>query len=339
MRILALIALAGCAVDVTDEVSQDIRARPSPRGYSAMVFDTQSEQYVMLGGVTTGLVDTPDVWAANASGTEWRRVSTLPSGPVVVAAYDGAHDRIVVWVPTRPRPDGGGDLEPYLRADAISETWTYDLDASHWELVATGGPPVGLMGARMSYDAQSRKMIFFGGLDFPTFSFHDETWAFDLDTRQWTNMQPATHPTGRNFHGQTYHPGVDRVVVYGAMDVTFEPTNHVWTYDYDHNTWTQLVSPDAPLRDYVNIAYVDNRIVLYGGVLYDENFAELPQTDSWEFDLTRWHRAPDGPGPRVYHAVAAQADKLLVFGGGTSFGNLTSDVWEYRPKQARWKQR
>jgi N-acetylneuraminic acid mutarotase len=339
VRILLSLALIGCTTDPTAEVSQDVRARPSPRGYSAMVYDSQSAQYVMLGGVTTGLVDTPDVWAADSSGTEWLRVGTLPAGPVVVAAYDSDHDRTVVWVPTRPRPDGGGDLEPFLPADAISETWTYDLDSNRWEQVATAGPPVGVLGARMSYDAQSRKMILFGGFDVPTGSFHDETWAFDLDTHQWTNMQPATHPTARNFHGQTYHAAADLVIAYGGMDISFEPTNHVWTYDYDHNTWAQLASPDAPARDYVNIAYVDDRIVLYGGMLYGEDFTELPQQDTWEYDLNSWHRTSDGPGPRAHHVMAAQGDKLLVFGGGPSFDNLTNDVWEYRPRQARWKQR
>lgn len=338
-RIIPLVLLGACATDPTldDVVQETVATAPTPRGYSAMVYDSQSEQYVVLGGLRPGFGPTPDVWAGTAAGTAWRQLGRLPAGPTVVAAYHEALDRTVVWMPTRARPDGGGNLEPYLRADAISETWTFDLDTNTWEQIATAGPTPGLMGARMSYDAQSQRLILFGGYDYRAGGFVDDTWALDLATHEWTNMNPATRPTGRNFHGQTYHAGIDRVVVVAGMDVSFELTNHVWTYDVDGNAWTQLHAPDAPARDYVSLASIDGHLVLHGGLDADG----VAQRDTWESDLASWQRVHDGTDMtgRAYHTIAAGENKLLMFGGGPALDTLTDHVWEYRPSQLRWKQR
>lgn len=355
IQLAALIGLAigataaACTEPVADTEPAALRPPsplPGPRGYTALVYDSQSHEYVALGG--TG---SREVWAASGNGRDWRLAGTIePGSRIVTAAYHAGLDRIVVWLTTRGRPDGGGNLEPFLPADAISETYTYDLDTNAWQRVVTAvSPPPGLFGARMAYDAESRQIILFGGYDVPTATLHDETWAFDLDAGTWTNMSPATHPTGRNFHGQVYHAAADRIVVIAGVDITFEPINHVWAYDYNANTWAQMLSPGAPARDYVAAAYVDEteRVVLHGGMLYGPNFEELAQSDTWEYDLgaDRWDLIDAGggdgePGPRAFHALAARSgsDQVLMFGGGAEFFAMTSDVWRYTADDHDWKQ-
>ena len=352
---LVIAPLAMACTEPTERVDAVARRAesplPDPRGYTAMVYDSQSREFVALGGVTGGApTGPPEVWVADQHGRDWRRVGPMPTGHVVAAAYHAALDRIVVWSSTRPRPDGGGNLEPFLPADTVSETWTYDVDHDHWERIATAvSPPPGLFGTRMSYDAESRMVIMFGGFDVTTFTFHDETWAFDLDHRAWTAMSPAIHPTGRNFHGQAYHAAADRVLVIAGLDVTFEPTNHVWSYDYNTNTWIRLASPGAPVRDYVSVAYVDDteRVVLHGGLLYGPDFEELSQSDTWEYDLghDRWRLidtggGPGEPGPRAFHAMASRtgSDQVLMFGGGVDHSTaFTNEVWRYEADDHAWE--
>jgi N-acetylneuraminic acid mutarotase len=314
------------------------------------LWDQDSERFVLMGGNDEPDFDTGDeIWTASADGERWRLVGTLEPGDLDAAVYHSRRDRIVVWVSTRYRPEGGGDV-PDLSIDLVAETWTYDLDRNAWHKLQThGSPPAGIVGARMSYDSESDRIVLFGGFDFATFTFNSDTWVLDLRTRTWTNMSPATHPTGRNFHGQVYHAASDRVLTISGFDESFTVSNDVWSYDYNTNTWTEIESPDAPARDYVGVAYMDRseRVLVFGGLEpYGPDFEEISRNEAWEYDLrrNRWRQIEpedEAPGPRAWHSMGYSdlSDEVLVFGGGVDRLNLNNEAWAYDPREEEWERR
>jgi hypothetical protein len=101
----------------------------------------------------------------------------------------------------------------------------------------------------MAYDAAAKKHILFG----TQFDDDKHTWAFDLRTNSWADLEPkAVPPTDRNDPVLAYDPNGRRVVtVVRAIDKTDgkEPTaGHVetWAYDTAANTWARLNPPREP---------------------------------------------------------------------------------------------
>jgi hypothetical protein len=69
-----------------------------------------------------------------------------------------------------------------------------------------------------AYDAESDRVILFGGADLHDRPFGD-TWAYDFESDNWARMSPALSPPARYYHGMTYDAANDRVLVFGGTDV------------------------------------------------------------------------------------------------------------------------
>ena len=86
----------------------------------------------------------------------------------------------------------------------------------------------------MAYNAGSDRVILFGG----TGGF--ETWAYDFNRNEWTNMNSVVHPSGRWAHAMAYDAGSDRVVLFGGETGALNPSDETWAYDFNTDTWTQM---------------------------------------------------------------------------------------------------
>jgi N-acetylneuraminic acid mutarotase len=104
----------------------------------------------------------------------------------------------------------------------------------------------------MVYDAESDRVILFGGLDAADQPL-DDVWAYDYNTDSWE--QVASGPGGRWLQSMVYDSESDRVVVYGGIkergcfDGAQKPKlfHDTWTYDFNGNTWMEVVSDqDSP---------------------------------------------------------------------------------------------
>ena len=72
----------------------------------------------------------------------------------------------------------------------------------------------------MAYDAESDRVILFGGDSRPIQFHQGDTWAYDLDTNSWTDMNPATSPAERALPAMAYDPQSDRVILFGGWSGT-----------------------------------------------------------------------------------------------------------------------
>ena len=135
--------------------------------------------------------------------------------------------------------------------------------------------------------------------------------------------------TGRAGTVLSYHPTLDRVVLFGGYDGTgfFDET-----WEYDGSAWT--AGPAAPValtpRAFGAMTYDSTRdtLVTFGGTVTDLNtFTD----ETWEYDGS-WTQGPVAPGgltPRAYVGLAydEQMGQSVLFGGYD--GAATADTWLY----------
>jgi len=111
------------------------------------------------------------------------------------------------------------------------------------------------------------------------------------------------------------------------------------TWSWDGDNWSQVITQGAPApRSRAAMAYdpLRGRIVLFGGVNETGGPNGTPRLfgDTWEFDGLRWAQVISSTSPPALVGAAMAwdpvAEKLLLYGGGTTFkANLTSDTWNF----------
>lgn len=309
----------------------DPAVTPSARGYHRLV--ATDGGIILLGGFRApGPVNestlTPDpAWVLTIDG--WMRLE-LTDPPINDAVYDSLSKRLVVLAPNHSA------LAPQLTGPT---TFTYDPASNAATQMGPGGPE-GLIGVRAAYDVHSDRVIAFGGWDLgPTFG--SQTWAYDVDTDTWQELDPAARPEGRNFHEMVYDPLGRRLVLFGGGDASRNfPTT--WAYDYDSDSWTEIAAEGPPPRVNHAMAYDPerHRLILFGGVTLPR---EEPLDDTWEFDLETdtWTELTtvNGPSARGWHAMAfdVATRQIVLFGGGPSRTEYNAETWVFDVSNDTWK--
>lgn len=345
---------------------------PQARGYDTLIYDPRFERILMLGGeavpepdFSSGLEGNGGVWSFEAGPGRWTAIaSSIPNNLDTSVTYDVLAHRIIAFLSFRPDPQSKNVFGPL---DFISETWAYDPVTGVWEnRHPAQSPPPGLLagGSQIAYNIRWGKTIMFGGLDLvlfekylegcgPDFSTCDNsllplietnhTWVYDYFANTWTDMAPAVSPASRNSLALTYDLAADRVILFGGGDF-FVNYNDTWSYDYQHNTWTELHPATLPVpRAYGYLAYDDeqDRLVLFGG----EDFTEtVKYGDTWAFnywDQTWTQRFPSvSPSPRGWFGMSYSptANSVVIFGGGIDREHFTDETWTYRLGPDKWTQ-
>ncbi len=246
-------------------------------------------------------------------------------------AYDSESDRIVLF--------GGGTG---LVIGFMDDTWTYDFNANTWTDMNPGNRPSPREGHAMAYDAESDRVILFGG------RIHGpETWAYDVNANAWTNMSPVIQPAAWYFVGMAYDDEADRIVLFGGCagdSLFFCPAvtrDETWIYDYNANTWTERDLGTSPSRRLVHRMAYDaesDRVVLFGGMLGTGPLDVLSDTWAYNFNADSWtemnpQEAPSRGDVRGM-AYDANADLIILFGGFES--SYISDTWAYDFDSDTW---
>jgi N-acetylneuraminic acid mutarotase len=109
----------------------------------------------------------------------------------------------------------------------------------------------------------------------PTAGFY----RYDPMSNSWTTLAPM--PTALFDARSTYASNVNKVYVFGGLDINFNVLNTTYVYDVGLNSWT-TGAPMPAGRFFPGVLYYsgNGKIYVIGGV--DSSFAEASQT--WEYD-------------------------------------------------------
>ncbi len=279
---------------------------------------------VLIGGVTWLVRSPSGVIAPVITEPPAPTVTTVPTpSPRIQSgmAYDAESNRIIIF---------GGTTSEDIGGDLYGDTWSYDLNLNTWTDMNPAEAPSPRSDFAMAYDAESDRVIAFGG----------GTWAYDYNTNTWRNMSPVTSPAGAG--PMVYDAESDRVVLFLVW--TGAPDNETWTYDFNTNTWTKMEPTTRPSpRTWTPMAYdaESDRVILFGGITGRDN------DETWAYDLntnTWTNMEPTTrPSPRHSHALAydAESDRVVLFGGHLPSGQFgesvhSDETWAYDFNTNTW---
>jgi hypothetical protein len=178
----------------------------------------------------------------------------------------------------------------------------------------------------MTYDAATKTVVLFGGVDSNNDVFGD-TWTWDGLARTWTHQFPASSPSPRRAP-IAYDDATKTVVLFGG-DVQNLGIEYNDTWVWDGTTWTKQLPASVPApRTDAAIAYDASRgwVVIFGG-----GYNTPIQNETWAWDGTNWTQLRPARAPSARYAASMDYDPLakgLVLFGGFSPQTL-DDTWAF----------
>jgi hypothetical protein len=223
-------------------------------GHNA-VYDPVANQMVVWAG-QQGSTFFDDTWTLDLTTLQWRDVSpaSRPAARYGSASVFDPVDRQLVQF--------AGFTEEGRR---FQDTQGFRLDSNSWQdYTPQGAKPQVRCLLTGAYDRAGRRMIIYGG---QRSGWLDDLWAFDLKTRQWTDLTVANRPAGR-FFAESFIDTEGRFIVFGGSTSSGN-VNETWAFDFNARRWSRLEieNPPSP-RNGMMGAYIaeENRFIVFGGI-------------------------------------------------------------------------
>ncbi len=291
---------------------------PPARYDHALAFDSDKQQLILFGGRAGGNIF-GDTWIFDLKMNAWREVKTPAPSPRFgfASAYDPKTKAVYLF---------GGQKDAFY-----NDVWKFDTQTETWSEIETqGDKPDIRYGHGVTLDTKNNRLIISHG--FARDGRHNDTWALDLNTNEWTELTPSgDKPLNRCLHDIAYAANANAVYLFGGCSSGFGPCpqGDLWALDLTTNQWT-LLSPagETPAARENPAVVVDSKtgnLILFGGR------AGSAQNDLWVFDANAktWKQIDaQGPSARKSHDAVfdATSNRVFIFGGSGSEGAL-DDLW------------
>ncbi len=162
---------------------------------------------------------------------------------------------------------------------------------------------------------------------------HDNMWAYDSSTNEWTTLAPL--PTPLMFHEAVVVDGL--IWVFGGSDDYGDMNLGLYVYDPEVDSWSTLEGPPTPRIDGAGIA-LDGLIYYFGG-LSTETGEYLTAAEVYDPIAASWSTVPDLPVPLARMGVAEYEGVVYLVGGTRTdwWGGGTKTVLRFDPIAETWK--
>lgn len=239
---------------------------------------------------------------------------------------------------SRDAQDADSDASPADDASPPDDAEVgQDLDPKslepHWQ-PTVGVPPSsrrGRWGAVLVHDPEARRLILHGGSHYPNGPAGD-TWAFDIDTELWLELETTNPPAPRFCHCATYLPDTRELLIINGRDEEDAVPRGAFTLSLETGVWSPVESeaPDGLVG--CNSVYdpLQERVFVFGGA---STRGFLSSTWSYDPRARVFTELSLGvsPSPRrdammVYDATRG---RTLLFGGQTGRNSHANDVWGF----------
>ena len=301
---------------------------PPARQQHTLTYDAANGEMVLFGGWIDEDQSFGDTWTYDLTTNNWANMSPPDAPPARcthAAAFDSAREEVMLY---------GG----YANNDTLRDIWTYNLTGNNWtkQVQPTTPPARGL--CAMSYDERHREMVLFGGGQMGI--YHGDTWIYDLDTNNWTNMSPSTSPSAREGSAMVYDSAYGEMVLFGGEN-RVGTLNDTWTYNLSTNTWTilnPLTSPPTAWNHAMAYDSTHGKVILFGGT--DDGNHILHGTWVYDRSANVWTNMNPSPAPpsRNYHDMVYDDDhgEIILFGGLDTDSTCLKDTWTYNLTTNKW---
>jgi len=230
----------------------------------------------------------------------------------------------------------GGGYEDTTGYEDFNDMWLFDPTSNLWTEINPTVKPSARSGHSMVYDSTNHKTILFGGW-VDNVGLISDTWIFDSQTNQWTEVFPVSNPSSRQSHSMYYDPDARRVILFGGHQGVGGHLDDMWEYNYSDNMWTELSSSNSPSGRYGSKMVYDplnQRTILFGGratSIMDDTWIYYYGNNTW----TKLNPTSK-PGTRYWHGMVYDSNnhKVIVFGG--TYSGALGDTWIFDPSTNEW---
>ncbi len=245
----------------------------------------------------------------------------------------------------------GGRAEGIFGLKYFNDLWAFDYQTLTWTPIKATNQPDGRLSPGMVYDPDHHQIILFGGHD--TQDRIDDTWVFDLEENEWTEVAPAISPSPRSDMDITYDHENKVVILFGGycQEYTRELCDDTWVFDPTTTTWTEMQPNLSPPISYGHTMVYDpvnHWHLLWGGHMSefrDGSVASLGyRSKLWGYDVLKNSWQPveviqsNILTARYWHQSTFDMvnGKMFVFGGNGGHGFL-SDTWKFNLVDRTWE--
>ena len=293
-------------------------------------------------GASAGTIWSEGPGAGFEAGTANGTAPRDPDGALVLDKSDilGTEANWSLAHAGQPSPRRGGAMafDPVDNVSVLfggsggsNETWEYDFSANAWKMSRPFPSPSARYGSAMVYDPRDRVMILFGGSVGSTNV--NDTWAYDVATRSWSQKSPPVSPGPRYSHTMAYDPASGLVVLFGGYSNGNK--GDTWAYNYTLDNWTERTPSPSPSPRIMHSMAYDGRsglVVLFGGLGRGDTWTYNVSSDSWT-DM-----APQSPPSVRGGSLMAydSSDGLIILFGGSGQSGFLQDSWTYSAGTNTW---
>ncbi|MBY8987598.1 MAG: hypothetical protein KGD61_04010 [Candidatus Lokiarchaeota archaeon] len=236
----------------------------------------------------------------------------------------------------------GGGYQEGASYELFNDMWLYDPTSNLWIEIYPTAKPSARSGHIMVYDSTNHKTLLFGGW-VEDIGLMNDTWIYDSQTNQWTEVFPVNKPSNRQGQSMYYDVRTQRVILFGGYREVGGHLDDTWEYNYTDNSWTELGPSTNPSGRYgSNLVYDINntRGFLFGGrsgssTINDDTWVYYYENNSWSEIINVIK-----PDTRYWHGMVYESNnqKIIVFGGRHQGapGEALEDTWTFDPSTNEW---
>lgn len=234
----------------------------------------------------------------------------------------------------------GGGYQDSNGYGVFDDMWLYDPTSNTWTEIYPVTKPSARAGHKMVYDSINQKTILFGGWG-DELGLLNDTWIYDSQTNQWTEVFPVESPSERQSFAMYYDFDAQRVILFGGYRDEGPHHSDMWEYNYTDNTWTELNPLTHPSGRYgSNMVYnsENNRGFLFAGrssSILDDTWVYHYGNNSWSQIIT-----VISPDDRYWHGMVHDpiSQRIIIFGGRHlgAPGEALDDTWTFDLSTNEW---
>jgi N-acetylneuraminic acid mutarotase len=213
-----------------------------------------------------------------------------------------------------------------------------------WSELSTNTPPEERCDTAIAYADDYGEVFIFGGrVDISVPINENDTWKYDINKNEWTQLSPIGVPPARRASSMDYI-GNDVVLLFGGLGDGTVRLNDLWEYNISNNEWVELTPtgsiPTARSNSGVT-AIEDNKLMIFGGSIDGTTYSN----ELWIYDYNSnaWTKiTPSSASKPLSRSgkglVYAGNDKVMLFGGSGGYPTFYNDIWEYDINTNEWNE-